>query len=69
MSEDSSIRRRDFIAGTTAVTTSLALTDVFAGGTNSLYNLTRADFTKLIGQRFDVTARASKRLGNAERWY
>ena len=54
MSEDSSIRRRDFIAGTTVVTTSLALTDVFAGGTSSLYNLTRADFTKLIGQCFDV---------------
>ena len=54
MSEDSSIRRRDFIAGTTVVTTGLALTDVFAGDTNSLRHLQRADFTKLIGKRFDV---------------
>ncbi len=54
MSEDSSIRRRAFIAGTTAVTTGLALTDVFAGGTNSVRGLTRADFVKLVGHRFDV---------------
>jgi hypothetical protein len=54
MSKTSSIRRRDFVAGTTAVTTGLTLTHVFAGSTNSLCKLTRADFAKLIGQRFDV---------------
>lgn len=55
MSEKTSIRRRDFIAGTAAVTTGLALTsDALATGKHSLCNLTHADFTQLIGQSFAV---------------
>jgi hypothetical protein len=54
MSEGSSMWRREFIAGTTTVTTGLALTEVFASGTNSHHGLRRTDFLKLIGHRFEV---------------
>lgn len=52
---DSSIRRRDFVAGATAVATGVALTsETFASGNNSLHELTHADFAQWIGQSFSV---------------
>ena len=55
MSEDTTIRRRDFIAGTTAVATGVVLaSDAIAGGDASLFHLTRADFDQLVGKKFAV---------------
>lgn len=55
MSVDSTIRRRDFIAGTTATATGLALaSESLAGGTSPLSRLTSAEFAPLVGQPFVV---------------
>ena len=61
MSEASTIRRREFIAGTTAVAAGAALSsEALASGKSSLYNLTPADFEKLIGQTFQVNGTSEK---------
>lgn len=50
---DFSIRRRDFVAGATAVATGVVLTpESFASGDHSLYNLTYADFVGRTGESF-----------------
>jgi len=52
---DSSIRRRDFVAGATAIATGLALSsDAQASGKTSPFDLTHTDFAQMIGQSFAV---------------
>jgi len=52
---DYSMRRREFVSGAAAVATGLAINaDALATGHNSIYQMTHAKFSTLIGQSFSV---------------